>query len=72
MRKKKKVIDLFILRGEDESSCQLESDEEDLEQPLPLRSDDEWQHFGPFPPHHSCTHNCGKELSVNTNVTVET
>ncbi|KAM9341150.1 uncharacterized protein ABDE67_014835 [Symphorus nematophorus] len=39
--------------GEDEYSSQLQSDEEDLEPPLPLRSDDEWQHYNPYlPPHH--------------------
>ncbi|XP_074516804.1 uncharacterized protein LOC141783415 [Sebastes fasciatus] len=40
-------------RGEDEYNSQTRSDEEDLEPPLPLRSDDEWQHYRPLlPPHH--------------------
>ncbi|KAE8290100.1 Adapter protein CIKS Connection to IKK and SAPK/JNK Nuclear factor NF-kappa-B activator 1 [Larimichthys crocea] len=44
-------------RGEDEYNSQLQSDEEDLELPLPLRSDDEWQHYSPFVPPQHCMHN---------------
>nr|XP_046269135.1 uncharacterized protein LOC124072048 isoform X2 [Scatophagus argus] len=43
-------------RGEDEYSSQLQSLEEDLEPPLPLRSDDEWQHYNPFVPPHVYMH----------------
>ncbi|XP_042357276.1 uncharacterized protein LOC121954033 [Plectropomus leopardus] len=40
-------------RCEDEYNSQIRSDEEHLEPPLPLRSDDEWQHYRPpLPPHH--------------------
>lgn len=40
-------------RGEDEYISQPQSDEEDLEPPLPLRSDDEMQQCTQFlPPHH--------------------
>ncbi|XP_031165546.1 uncharacterized protein LOC116057293 isoform X2 [Sander lucioperca] len=42
-------------RGENDS--QLQSDEEDLEPPLPLRSDDEWPHYRPLPPPHHYMHN---------------
>ncbi|XP_053291301.1 E3 ubiquitin ligase TRAF3IP2 [Pleuronectes platessa] len=45
--------------GEYEDSSQLQSDEEELEPPLPLRSDDEWQHNSPFLPPHHYTHNYG-------------
>ncbi|XP_035023079.1 E3 ubiquitin ligase TRAF3IP2 [Hippoglossus stenolepis] len=45
--------------GEYEDNSQLQSDEEELEPPLPLRSDDEWQHYSPFLPPHHCTHNYG-------------
>ncbi len=50
----------FIFRS-DEYNSQLQSDEEDLEPPLPLRSDDEWQHYSPFLPPHHYMHNNGKE-----------
>ncbi|XP_044023186.1 E3 ubiquitin ligase TRAF3IP2-like isoform X2 [Siniperca chuatsi] len=43
-------------RGEDGYTFQLQSDEEDLEPPLPLRSD-EWLHCSPFLPPHHCMHN---------------
>ncbi|XP_049917850.1 E3 ubiquitin ligase TRAF3IP2-like [Epinephelus moara] len=40
-------------RSDDVYNSQLQSDEEDLEPPLPLRSDDEWQHCRPsLPPQH--------------------
>ncbi|KAI3367181.1 hypothetical protein L3Q82_008240 [Scortum barcoo] len=40
----------------DEYSSQIQS-EEDLEAPLPLRSDDEWQHYSPILPPHQCMQN---------------
>ncbi|XP_039641247.1 E3 ubiquitin ligase TRAF3IP2-like isoform X2 [Perca fluviatilis] len=42
-------------RGENDS--QLQSDEEDLEPPLPLRSDNEWPHYRSLPPSHHYMHN---------------
>ncbi|XP_036928055.1 uncharacterized protein LOC119004878 isoform X1 [Acanthopagrus latus] len=46
-------------RGEDENNSwvHLEKDEEDLERPLPLRSDDELRHYNPFIPPHQYMHN---------------
>lgn len=52
----------FIFRGENDS--QLQSDEEDLEPPLPLRSDDEWPHYRPLPPPHHYMHNYCKKYSI--------
>ncbi|XP_069391757.1 E3 ubiquitin ligase TRAF3IP2-like isoform X2 [Paralichthys olivaceus] len=46
--------------GEYEDSSQPQSDEEELEPPLPLRSDDELQHYSPFLPPHHYTHNYGE------------
>lgn len=59
-------LDSFILsyffRGNNEYSSELQSDAEvELEPPLPLRSDDELQHCGPFLPPHHCMHNHGKD-----------
>lgn len=56
----------FIFRGEDEnSSCvHLGSDEEDLERPLPLRSDDELRHYNPFIPPYQHMHNFSKDISI--------
>ncbi|GLD69358.1 adapter protein CIKS-like protein [Lates japonicus] len=45
--------------GEDEYSSQLESDGEELEPPLPLKSDNEWQHYSPLLPPHHYMHNYG-------------
>ncbi|XP_029981825.1 adapter protein CIKS-like [Sphaeramia orbicularis] len=40
-------------REDDEYSFHPDTYEEELEPPLPLRSDDEWQHYSPFvPPQH--------------------
>lgn len=55
-------MSLFIFRGEDKYSSELQSDEEDLEPPLPLRSDDEWQHYSHFVPPQCCMKPCGKEI----------
>lgn len=49
----------FNLRGEDEYSSQLESNGEELEQPLPLKSDNEWQQYSPLLPPHHYMHNYG-------------
>ncbi|XP_023256737.1 adapter protein CIKS-like isoform X1 [Seriola lalandi dorsalis] len=43
--------------GEYGYNSQPQSDEEELESPLPLRSDDDWQHYSPFLPPHHYTHN---------------
>ncbi|XP_039898337.1 uncharacterized protein LOC120740213 [Simochromis diagramma] len=50
-------------RGEDECDAQPQSDlEEELEAPLPLKDDNEWQHCTPFLlPHHD-VHSCGEWL----------
>ncbi|XP_026196201.1 uncharacterized protein LOC113148652 isoform X2 [Anabas testudineus] len=47
------------VRVEDECDFQLESDEEELEPPLPLRSDDEWQFYNPFLTHQHYTQSYG-------------
>ncbi|XP_029316350.1 uncharacterized protein LOC115027271 [Cottoperca gobio] len=52
-------------RVEDEYRSQLQSDEEDLEPPCPLRSDDEWQHYRPFPPPHHFTHNYNPHYTMD-------
>ncbi|XP_051252081.1 E3 ubiquitin ligase TRAF3IP2 isoform X2 [Dicentrarchus labrax] len=49
-----------VTRGEDEYNSQLQSDEEDLELPLPLRSDDELQHYNPFVPPYQYMHHNGE------------
>ncbi|XP_071354080.1 uncharacterized protein [Trachinotus anak] len=46
--------------GDNGYNTQLQSDEEELESPLPLRSDDEWQHYSPFLPPHHYFHNYGE------------
>lgn len=58
------LVKAFIFRGEDECDAQPQSDlEEELEAPLPLKDDNEWQHCTPFLlPHHD-VHSCGKESS---------
>lgn len=55
------MIYFSTLRVEDECDFQLESDEEELEPPLPLRSDDEWQFYNPFLTHQHYTQSYGKE-----------
>lgn len=57
-------MSVFVFRGEDKYSSELQSDEEDLEPPLPLRSDDEWQHYSRFVPPQCCMHKCGKEINL--------
>lgn len=59
------VFFFFIFRGEAKYNSQPQSDEEDLEPPLPLRSHDERQHYNPFVPPHHYMHNCGKEINKN-------
>lgn len=51
----------LTFREEDNHNSQLQMDEEELDVPLPLRSDNEWQHYSPVlpPPHY--IPNCGKE-----------
>lgn len=58
------LVKAFIFRGEDKCDDQPQSDlEEELEAPLPLKDDNEWQHCTPFLlPHHD-VHSCGKESS---------
>ncbi|KAF3845027.1 hypothetical protein F7725_008190, partial [Dissostichus mawsoni] len=51
--------------GEDEYNSQLQSDEEDLELPCPLRSDDEWQHYQPPQPPHHYLHNYDPRHNMN-------
>ncbi|XP_034063274.1 adapter protein CIKS-like [Gymnodraco acuticeps] len=53
------------MRGEDECNSQLQSDEEDLELPCPLRSDDEWQHYQPPQPPHHYMHNYDHRHTMN-------
>lgn len=52
-----------IFRGEDKYNFQF-LNEEYLEPPLPLRSDEEWQHYNPFVPPHFYMHNYGKEINI--------
>ncbi|KAG7224086.1 hypothetical protein INR49_019821 [Caranx melampygus] len=48
-------------RGEeDEHNSQLQMDEEELDLPLPLRSDNEWQHYSPVLPPPHCIPNYGE------------
>lgn len=47
------------LRGQHLHHPQLQSDDEELEPPLPLRSDDEWPHLSPCLHHHY--YNYGKK-----------
>ncbi|XP_026161895.1 uncharacterized protein LOC113129894 [Mastacembelus armatus] len=52
-------------RGEDECNFQLLSDAEELEAPLPLRSDDEWQHYSPLLSPYNYMHNYGLHRTVD-------
>lgn len=53
---------ILLFSSEDKYSSQTESDEEDLEPPLPLRSDEELQEYSPvWPPNHYM-HRGGKSI----------
>lgn len=60
----KSCMSSFIFRVEGKYSSELQSDEEDLEPPLPLRSDDEWQHYSRLVPPQCWMHKCGKEIDL--------
>uniref|UniRef100_A0A3Q3H2J1 Uncharacterized LOC109987580 n=1 Tax=Labrus bergylta TaxID=56723 RepID=A0A3Q3H2J1_9LABR len=47
------TLSMSVSRKQGDYSSQPQSDEEELEPPLPLRADDEWQHYSPYlPPQH--------------------
>lgn len=51
---------ILLFSSEDKYSSQTESDEEDLEPPLPLRSDEELQDYSPVWPPDYYMHRCGE------------
>lgn len=55
-------MDVFpTFREEDEHNSELQLNEEELDLPLPLKSDDEWQHYSPVLPMPHCIPNYGME-----------
>lgn len=54
----------FLIYSDEDLYSHLDSEEEYLEPPLPLISDDEWQHYRTVgPPHHYIYH-YGKEINI--------